>query len=132
MYKETKKQSTIKKGDNMKKISKTLYDWSVDMNMILNTDETNTKISILNERNKCTLKMNTCSMVYGSDLIKLLEKILECYKDSIHQDRYYSYGDIINILFRILFEQEMYDDVDLYNALDDWYWGKKDCEEEDD
>lgn len=114
----------------MKKISKILYDWSVDMNMILNTDETNTKISILNEHNKCTLKMATCSMVHGSDLIKLLEKILDCYKNSIHEDRYYSYGEIINILFRKLFENEMNDDIDLYKALDDWYYGDdSDCDE---
>ena len=113
----------------MKKISKILYDWSVEMDMILNTDERNTKITILNEHNKCTLKMSTCSMVYGNDLIKLLEKILDCYKDNIHQDRFYSYGEIINILFRKLFENEMNDDVDLYNALDDWYYGDDEQEE---
>ena len=123
---------TIKKGkrDNMKKISKTLYDYSTDAEMILNTDEPNTKITILNEHNKCTLKMYTDSMVLGSELIKLLEEILDCYKNSVNQDKYISYGEIINILFRKLFEQEMYDDIDLYKALDDWYWGddETDCE----
>ena len=114
----------------MKKISKTLYDYSTDAEMILNTDEPDTKITILNEHNKCTLKMCTSSMVLGSELIKLLEKILDCYKNSVNQDKYISYGDIINILFRKLFEQEMYDDIDLYKALDDWYWGddESDCE----
>ena len=114
----------------MEKISKTLYDWSVDMDMILNTDEQNTKISILNEHNKCTLKMSTCSMVYGSDLIKLIENILDCYKNSIHQDRYYSYGEIINILFRKLLENEMYENENLYKALDDWYYGDDEQEED--
>ena len=101
--------------------------------MILNTDEPNTKITILNEHNKCTLNMSTCSTVLGSDIIKLLEKILDYYKDNIHDDRYYSYGDIINILFRKLFEQEMSNDIDLYKALDDWYWGddETDCEQEE-
>lgn len=113
----------------MKKISKKLYDWSTDAEMILNTDEQNTKITILNEHNKCTLKMNTCSMVLGSDLIKLLEELLDCYKNSVNQDKYISHGEIINILFRKLFEQEMCDDEDLYNALDDWYYGD---EQEDD
>ena len=116
----------------MKKISKTLYNYSTEVEMILNTDEQNTKITILNEHNKCTLKMYACSMVLGSELIKLLEEILDCYKNSVNQDKYISYGEIINILFRKLFEQEMYEDEDLYKALDDWYWDdEKDCEQEE-
>ena len=117
--------------DNEKIISKTLYDLSADVKMILNTDEPNTKITILNEHNKCTFDMSTCSMISGSNLIKLLEKILDFYKDSVYKNTYYSYGDIINMLFRKLFEQEMSEDEDLYKALDDWYWGdEEDCEDE--
>ena len=121
------------------KISKTLYDWSADMDMIINTGECNgnTTISISQQDNKCTLKMSTCSMVYGSDLIKLLKEILDCYKDSIHEDRYYSYGEIINILCRKLFENEMCENENLYKALDDWVWSyddddKTDCEQGED
>ena len=113
----------------MKKISKTLYDYSTEAEMILNTDEPNTKITILNEHNKCTLNMYARSMVLGSELIKLLEEILDCYKNSVNQDKYISYGEIINILFRKLFEQEMSNDIDLYKALADWYWGDDEQEE---
>ena len=37
----------------MKKISKTLYDCSTDAEMILNTDEPDTKITILNDESDC-------------------------------------------------------------------------------
>ena len=114
----------------MKKISKTLYDWSADVEMLINTGECNgtSTISINQQNNKCTFNMNTCSMVSGSDIIKLLEKILDCYKDSIHTDRYYSYGEIINILLRKLLENEMYENENLYKALDDWYYDDDEME----
>ena len=110
--------------ENKKIINTNVCD-GVDANIVLNTGEYNgeTTISINNQNNKYTFNMNTCSMVLGSDLLNSLEKILECYKDNIHKDRYYSRGEIINILLRKLLENQMYENEDIYKALDDWYWG---------
>ena len=133
MYKETKNKAQLRRMITMKKMMiKTSICDGVDADITLNTGDYNgkTTISINNQNNNYTFNTYNCSMVLGSDLLNSLEKILDCYKDIIHEDRYYSRGEIINILLRTLLENEMCENENLYKALDDWYYDT-DCEQEE-
>ena len=119
-----------------KKIINTTIGNNVDTELVLNTGNYNgvSKISIENQDNKCTFKMNTCSMVLGEDLLKSLEEILDYVKNNVHKDRYYTHGELIAYFLQALLQNNMCMDEDLYKTLDTWYWGddENDCGQEDD